>query len=56
VATVVADKVVLFSNPDLTSDYTELLNHQSAIAQRKAVVLQKQSVIAQKDAIIKQSK
>ncbi|MDI9863351.1 efflux RND transporter periplasmic adaptor subunit [Flectobacillus longus] len=54
VATVVADKVVLFSNPDLTSDYTELLNHQSAIAQRKAVVLQKQSVIAQKDAIIKQ--
>ena len=54
VATTVNNKVILFSNPELTSDYTELLNHQSAIIEKEAVIKQKQAVISQKDAIIKQ--
>ncbi|MFN3852160.1 MAG: efflux RND transporter periplasmic adaptor subunit [Spirosomataceae bacterium] len=54
VATVAANRIILFSNPELTSNYTELLNHQSAISQKEAVVKQKQAVIVQKDAIIKQ--
>ncbi len=54
VATVVNNKVILFSNPELTTDYTELLSHQSAIAQKNAVVKQKEAIIFQKEAIIKQ--
>ncbi len=54
VATVAGDRVILFSNPDLTSDYTSLLNHQTAISQKMAIVSQKESVIKQREAIIKQ--
>ncbi|TAD99234.1 MAG: efflux RND transporter periplasmic adaptor subunit [Bacteroidetes bacterium] len=53
-ATVLGNSVILFSNPELTSNYTELLNHRSAISQKEAVVSQKEAVIKQKEAIIKQ--
>lgn len=47
-ATVINNKVILFSNPELTTNYTELLNHQSAIRQKEALVNQKEAVIKQK--------
>ncbi|WP_419869880.1 efflux RND transporter periplasmic adaptor subunit [Chryseobacterium sp. CT-SW4] len=54
VATVIHNNMVVFSNPELTTNYSELLNHRSAIAQKEAIVRQKEAVIRQKEAIIRQ--
>lgn len=55
IVAVVADRrMVLFSNPELSVHYTELLHHQSNIQQKQTIVAQKEALIAQKEAIIKQ--
>ena len=46
--------VVLFSKPDLTFHYTELLNHLAGIHQKEAIIQQRKSIIQQKEAIIQQ--
>lgn len=54
VATVVENRIILFSDPELSANYTELMNHKAGIAQKRAVIAQKQAIIAQKQAIVRQ--
>ncbi len=54
VATSVGGNIVLFNNPDLTANYTELINHNANIIKKQAIIQQKQAIIQQKQAIIRQ--
>ncbi|MCW5924510.1 MAG: efflux RND transporter periplasmic adaptor subunit [Saprospiraceae bacterium] len=53
-ATSVGNRLVLFSNPDLSANYTELLNAAAGIAQQEAVVRQRQAAIEQLEAVVRQ--
>ncbi|EJL71428.1 efflux RND transporter periplasmic adaptor subunit [Chryseobacterium populi] len=54
VATVVENRIILFNDPELSANYTELINQKASIAQKKAIVTQKQAIVRQKQAIIRQ--
>lgn len=54
VATVVENRIILFNNPELSANYTDLINHKASIAQKKAIIAQKQAILGQKQAIIRQ--
>ena len=54
VATVVENRIILFNDPELSTNYTDLINRKSNIAQKKAIIAQKQAIVGQKQAIIRQ--
>lgn len=49
-----SQNIILFDNPELASNYTQIIQHQISIAQQAGIIRQKQGIIQQKDAIIKQ--
>ncbi|WP_185204579.1 efflux RND transporter periplasmic adaptor subunit [Chryseobacterium sp. C3] len=54
VATVVENRIILFNDPELSTNYTDLMNRKANIAQKKAIIAQKKTIVGQKQAIIRQ--